>query len=109
MTLEKDISSVRNQTKLKIKGIVDYYKRLFPGEYWAVIEQVKKNRDNQMNQFGSIKGNDFVERALVETPETLNAMFDLRLDDSETLEFKSKKGMRWFANAYPEFKLAEKI
>lgn len=109
MTLEKDILSVREQTKQRIKGIVDYYKRLFPGEYWAVVKQVKMNRDNQQNKFGAIKGNEFVERALVETPETLNSMFDLRLADDEKLEFKSKKGMQWFANAYSEFRLAEKI
>ena len=107
--LEKDITSIRVQTKQKVKGIVDYYKRLFPDEYWLVIKQISENRKNQVNKFASIKGNDFVERALMETPETLNSMFDLRLADNEKLEFKSKKGIRWFANAYPEFRLAEKI
>lgn len=109
MVLEKDINRVRTQTKEKIKQIVEHYKTMFPDEFRLVIEQIKFNRKQQKDKFASMVKTDFIERALVETPETLHAMFDIRLTDDEKLEFKSKKGVRWFAETYPMFKLAEKI
>lgn len=109
MVLERDINKLRAQTKTKIKGIVENYKMLFPGEFKLVIEQIKMNRKKQRDKFATLKKTVFVERALIETPQTLNSMFDLRLTDDEKIEFKSKKGVRWFANEFPMFKLAEKI
>lgn len=111
--LERDINKVRVQTKTKIKTIVENYKMLFPDEFVLTIRQVALNRKAQRDKFASLKKGkfkaDFVERALVETPETLNSMFDLRLTDDEKIEFKSKRGIRWFAKEYPMFKLAERI
>lgn len=109
MVLEKDISRVRAQTKKKIAQIVENYKMMFPGEFRLVIEQVSRNRKMQRDKFATLRKTDFVERALIEIPQTLSSMFDLRLADDEKIEFKSKKGVRWFAGAYPMFKLAEKI
>lgn len=109
MVIERDINKVRTQTKKKINEIVESYKRMFPDEFNLVIEQIKLNRKKQRDKFATLKKTDFVERALIETPELLNSMFDLRLTDNEKIEFKSKKGIRWFAEQYPMFKIAEKI
>lgn len=100
---------MKESTKNSIRGIVKYYKRLFPDEYSLAVKQIEQNRKNQINKFASIKGNEFVERALIEVPETLSTMFTIRLTEDEMKEFKEKKSVHWFATEFPQFKLAEKI
>lgn len=100
---------MENKTKAKIKEMVKNYKKLFPEEFALVVEQIKLNRKTQRDKFATLQKTVFVERALIETPETLNTMFNLRLTDKEKKEFGSKKGVRWFAKTFPMFKLAEKV
>lgn len=100
---------MNESTKISIRKIVKYYKRLFPDEYNLAIKQIEYNRRDQINKFASIKGNDFVERALTEIPETLSTMFTIRLTDFQMKEFREKRSVHWFAGEFPQFKLAEKI
>ena len=83
---------------------------IFPTEYDLAINQIKKNRLNQGSDLGKLKDKTiFVERALMEVPETLDTMFTLRLSDSEKEEFREKKSVRWFVKEFPMFKLAQKV
>lgn len=109
MILEKDVNKLRESTKRKLKQIVWNYKMMFPHEFNLVIEQIAVNRKQQADEFATLKETVFVERALIEVPETLSSMFDIRLAEDEKIEFRSKVGIRWFANSFPMFKLAEKI
>jgi len=96
-------------TKLKIKTIVKDYIEMFPEEFCLAVRQIKRNRDNQRTKFAELKKTDFVERGLIEVPQTLNSMFYSQLTEDEMEELRTKKGIRWFANTFPVFKLAEKI
>lgn len=110
------------QLKLKIEQLVKQYKELFADEYEACKLQVKRNRENQINDTGDMsKHTDFINRPLLEYPETLEAMFQLKFNEDERnifynpLNNKVKKLNssieihRWFAKKYPEFSLVKKI
>ena len=109
-----------NTPQHKITQIVQQYKNLFPQEYLDVVEIVKQERLNQRTQFADMpKGSmakgattPMVERALIKWPVTLYNLMGMKLTEEEKnylFSDKDKKGLRWFAKKYPEFKLADKI
>ncbi len=98
-----------NQTQQSITGIVDDYKVIFIDEYNAFVEQQKQVRDGMLNEYASSEGDDAIERRLFDTPATLHSMFVNNLNGEELNYFKSKKGSRWFAKNFKEFRASKKI
>jgi hypothetical protein len=95
--------------KEKIKKVVLDYKKLFPQEYDDVKEVVKQKRNLKANPFGATLKDSALGRHILEMPETLHAIFNLRLDDEEMKVFNLKDSKRWFAKEFKEFSVAEKI
>lgn len=96
-------------TKGNISALVEEYKKIFPQEFYAFEQQMKRNFYEQSNDYGEIKGSDMVERKLVEYPETLYAILMQKLSQEDFVWFSSKKGVRWLAKKHPEFKVVNKI
>ena len=104
----------------KVTKIVAQYKAVFPQEYIAVMQIAKQERLMQRTKFDEMPkkslvkggGAPFVERALVKWPETLYNLIHMKLTQKEKDYFfqdKDKRGLRWFARTYPEFKVADHI
>ncbi|QGH73330.1 MAG: hypothetical protein [Siphoviridae sp. cttb18] len=96
----------------KLKEIVKWYKVVFPEEYQAVCQIVGNKRNNLKKKSGALETNPlksdmFVERALFEVSETLQAIIYRRLDSLEFAWFTSKEGGRWFAKNFREFALGQ--
>lgn len=92
-----------------IKTFVDEYKKLFPIEYAMFLKQMEMNKLNTYNKFAEIKGTDALERKLIEYPETLYTILYDKLSPEGLAWLTTKKGARWFARKFPEFKVATKI
>lgn len=100
------------KTKQKIRKALNVYKNspLTRNEYIAVVEMIKNNRRDLMDEkFGGIKGDQMIERLLLEYPETLVAMFSSVFEKSDWDYLDSKVGARWFAREFPEFRVPDKI
>jgi len=97
------------ETKNKVRQAVLDYQRLFPDEYIAFVAQNKIVQDSQRDTFAQIEGNDYVVRKLFELPENLDELLKAVFDDADIEYWKSLKGARWFARAFPVFKTPEKI
>lgn len=89
----------------QVRQYTEAYRSLYVQEYEAFKAQTKMKRDTMRDQYATIKGGDFVERALVDFPETLFEMFT----DDCRIYLRDKDALRWFARAFPEFRLADKI
>lgn len=98
-----------NSVQKKIAQITDQYKELSSWEYQTVVEEIRKNRNNQANAYGSLKGDHVMERAIKEVPETLYVLMTLKLSPEELKYWNSKEGNRWFVRLFPEFSLVEKV
>ena len=93
-----------------ITVVVREYVRTYPREYGLFKGQNWRRRNAQNNKFASIrKGAGALERRLTEIPETLFGMFTANLSDKDLEYYKSKKGTRWFAGEFPDFRIAEII
>jgi len=104
------------QHQEKIEKIVSEYKRLFPGEYSAVCEQIARGRkelhDDDFGTLNPKSQNDVLDRKLHEIPATLFTMFEQALTpEAFTYLFSDadKKGARWFARKFREFAIPKKI
>ena len=99
----------RNKAQIKIQGIVQDYKTIFQDEYKAFCKQQHQVREGNLNEFASVKGDMAIERKLFDTPATLHSMLVEKLDGEELKWFKTKKGGRWFAKYFIEFRASKKI
>ena len=109
-----------NQAQNNILKIVKDYKDVLPQEYLDVAFEVTQERNEQKTQFAEMPhtsitkggGTPFIERALIMWPVTLYNLLNMRLTQEEKdylFHSKDKRGLRWFARKFPEFKVAHKI
>lgn len=99
-----------NEAQKKIESIVLAYKGLFPAEFQAVKEIVKKKRDNQKKDTGDMtKMTDAFNRPMHEIPQSLHVAITMKLTPEETVYFQSMEGTRWFTKKFREFSLISKI
>lgn len=96
-------------TKSKISRVISEYKRLFPVEYSTFCSGIQQKVSLNANKHGEIKNAEYITRIIAEYPETMYAAFKLNLNEDDWGFFDSTKGMRWFVEAYPEFKRVEKV
>lgn len=100
--------------KLKTIQIVDKYKVAYSDEFSHFIVSMKQQRDSMHNKFGATKGDNALERKILELPENLVIMLRAGLSDDEyTWLFNPRDpkclGIKWFARKFPEFQAAEKL
>lgn len=91
---------------------VQTYKGLFPDEYKAAKQQVAYNRQQTTATGDMSKNIDFIERPILEYPETLYSMLMQVLTPYTTKDIKpleSKEVARFIAKTFPEFSLIERI
>lgn len=107
---EGTVLNIENETKAKIMLAVKTYIELCPKEYDACISQINRKRWMQEDNFSSIDGgNNIVQRALFEIPDNLFQIIVKGLEVDEIKQFKGKKGSRWFAKQYPEFRVSKSL
>ena len=108
------------ETQDKIAKIVAQYRAIFPQEYMDVAQIAKQERLSQRTKFAEMPkgsatkggGTPYVERALIKWPLTLYNLLNMKLVDEEKsylFSDKDRRGIRWFAKKYPEFRIADKI
>ena|SRR3990167_6038805 len=87
----------------KIRLIVTEYVRIFPQEFASFRAGMPMKRAAQRTKYGELAGTSYIERKTLEMPETLYTALHKALTTDEFTEFKTKRGMRWFAKSHPEF------
>jgi len=102
---------ISNNTKRAITKVVTDYRKLYPDEYVAVVEQIRLERLKTRNALASTGYDGVIEQKLYEVPETLYVMLQNRLTEAELKELRDQKegGPRWFAQTFKEFAIATKI
>ena len=109
-----------NDAQTNILKIVKDYKAVLPQEYIDVALVATHERNEQRTKFAEMPkaslvkggGTPFVERALIMWPVTLYNLLNMRLTQDEKdylFHSKDKRGLRWFARKFPEFKVASQI
>lgn len=96
----------------KLRAITAQYKKLFPAEYRATVAHVAARRKTLKTDYAELGGNGTIHRALIEWPETLFGMLQVKLTTEEyKAMFQDKKHvlLRWYAGAYPEFRLSKEV
>ena len=90
--------------------MVKDYKQNFAAEYDIFHRIMQKKQANQKDDFSSLdKASTLLEQSMLEYPETLYYIFQKFLDEDDWNYFNSKKGVRWFARRFPEFRIAKKV
>ena len=98
-----------NNAQQKITEIVEDYKTIFDKEYKLFCKQQKDFRAGLLNDYAEVKGDIILERKLFDTPANLYTMFVQNLSSEELDHLKSRKGARWFAKNFKEFRAANKV
>ena len=93
----------------KINDIIHDYKIMFFAEYNAFKKQQKLVQSEIINEFAGVQGDSALERRLFDMPATLYEMLIQKLNKEELKYFKSKKGARWFAKSFPQFRTPRKL
>lgn len=101
------------ETKQRIKKVVEDYIKMFPDEYAIAIRGTEALRQMTTDEFASIDG-IYYGRALYEIPETLHSMLANNLPEEDIRWLKEggadrKQGGRWFAKTFPVFAIATSI
>lgn len=102
---------ISNNTKRAVTKVVADYRKLYPDEYAAVIEQIRIERNKSSNDFASTGHEGAIHQKMYEVPETLYKMLQNRLKTHELQEFQDQQagGPRWFAQTFKEFAIAQKV
>jgi hypothetical protein len=100
--------SIEN-TKTRLKNLVDLYKKECEAEYIAVCDYIKENRSILKDEFASTDSDNAIKRSLYEIPETLSMAIVKNLDTDELTWLATKEGGIWFAKTFKEFRVAEKL
>lgn len=107
--------------KYNIRKIVKEYEKLFAFEFEAFKDGMKAVRASLADaKYAKVDGYNgqgahATERALYELPETLHGMFVSNLSEEQLTWLKSgtkenpNEGGRWFAEAFPAYRIPEKI
>lgn len=101
--------------KKHITQIVENYIRLYPEDFETVKKGIEMQRATLIDdEFGSAIGTGSDMRAMFEIPVDLSEMFIMGLNEEEMEWFKAggadrKAGAKWFANAFPVFKLPNRV
>lgn len=104
-----------NKTKEKITSIVQHYKRVYRDEFISFSSSLKRNIAANNDLYGTVsKGNDFVERKIVELPENLFIMLKSGLSDIEYLWLfpennPKNEGIKWFAKTFVDFRASKEV
>lgn len=93
----------------KLIQITEEYKRLFQEEYLMLIKDNQLRRNALTQNSGEIKTADYMERTLMEYPETLFTMILAKLTPEDFTYFDSKPGARWYAKKYPVFLIPKSV
>jgi len=96
----------------KIKGVVREYVRIFAGEFEEFKRGMTKKRnsiDMVSNKFAELEGSDIVERHLAEWPETLEIALRKQLDIGEYQWLRTHKGIKWFLEEFPVFRITKSM
>lgn len=97
------------KTKNKIKNVVKLYTEMFKDEYNQFIKESETRKQLVRDEFASIKGTMYLQRAILSIPEKLNVAIIKNLTEEELKYWKSKECARWFAKTFPIFSLPKKI
>lgn len=100
---------MKQETKLKLTGIVKMYIDVFSSEFDDFKIGIAYKRGRLKTKFAEMKGSDLIERELYEIPETLFQLITSRLDVKELEDLRTKDGARWFAKTFPAFRISEKV
>ena len=101
-------SSVTESTQAKIERLVKSYEAVFTEEFAAFRKGIRQKIDLRADKYGTTgKGMDFLERAILEYPETLFNLFKNNFELTDWQFLNSKEGARWFARRFPQYKIAE--
>ena len=95
--------SIEN-TKNRIRNIVELYKKEFAVEYDFVCGVIRAKRETNNDKFARTKGDSAIKRALYEIPERLSASLVMGLDFEESAWLKELPSAKWFAKEFPEFR-----
>lgn len=95
-------------TKMKIRTAVTDYKKMFPHDYANLMKAIEEQRLNLKDDMAEIEGHA-IKRALFTISEILSTMIAKKLDNEESLFFKSKEGSRWFAKEFSQFRITKEI
>lgn len=106
--LSKFGSSDPIDSQARITILVTEYEQVFKAEYDAFLIGMRQKKALQDNAFAET-GMDVAERLLFEVPATLHSMFSSRLSIEDMEYFNSKKGARWFAKTFPQYRVSEKV
>lgn len=96
-----------NATQIKITEIIRQWQKTFPDVNKATIKAIKTWRDDLQNKTAENK-TDYYEQRLMEWPENLFYLLYGKLTEEERKYLFSKKGIRWAAREFPEYRLPEK-
>lgn len=95
-------------TKNKIRSIVEAYKRDNAGEYKLFCKANETFKRTIRDDFAT-SGGQITGRMILETPEKLYLALLNELDTDELTFYKSSAGARWFAKTFKEFAVPDKI
>lgn len=104
-----------DSAKEKIRNIVLNYKRVYHDEFISFSSSLKRNIAANNDLYGTVsKGNDFIERKIVELPENLFIMLKAGLSDAEYLWLfpennPKNEGIKWFAKTFLDFRASKVV
>jgi hypothetical protein len=93
--------------KQKIKLLVKNYYNTFPSELQDFKKGQREKKSSLKNKFGEVKG-DLEMRLVMEMPETLHHILKNNLTEEENSWIRGK-GLKWFLENFPVFKVSEKL
>lgn len=96
-------------TKLLLETLVKEYTEANAQEIIDFREYMKGVQDGLKNDFAEFKGANYVERAISEFPEGLDAYLIAKMPKDDYEWFRSKEGMRWFVKKFPLFAVPNAI
>lgn len=105
----------KEQRKQFIKNCVEEFIKKFPLEYMAICESVKRQRQLQKDEFGSMEKQQFGKephegihiRWTLRLPQDLFSIIDKKITNPRFLE--SDWEINWFKKTFPQFRISEKL
>lgn len=78
-------------------------------ELFKKSKKIKYDEDLLYTKYTEVKNSDFVIRALYELPEKLYFKLKMGLSEDARKWLETKKGGRWFAKTFIDFKTTYKV
>lgn len=80
---------------------------MYSAEFKQFKTMMNQKRNSLKGNFAELPGADYIERALLEYPETLYELFRMRLEVEDWKYLDSKEGLYWFGRTFPVFALSK--